>query len=180
VLAKLFPGSALEEPAEKKSLAKTVQRALGFSREAAIQVKGYDDLLVYRAKCCNPIRGEEIVGYITRGKGVAVHSKNCPNVQNLLYESERRMEVEWAPSTEDSYPVQLTVRTQDRPGLLKELTAAITEKTNIRNMETKVGDGGDAVIDLTLDIADKKHLERLVLAMRKVSGVRDVERIYRI
>ena len=180
VLAKLFPGSALEEPAEKKSLAKTVQRALGFSREAAIQVKGYDDLLVYRARCCNPIRGEDIVGYITRGKGVAVHSQNCPNVQNLLYESERRMDVEWAPATEDSYPVQLTVRTQDRPGLLKELTAAITEKTNIRNMETKVGDGGDAVIDLTLDIADKKHLERLVLAMRKVSGVRDVERIYRI
>jgi GTP pyrophosphokinase len=180
LLAKLFPGSVLEETPAKKSLAKTVQRALGFSRDSAIQVKGYGDLLVYRAKCCNPIRGEEIVGYITRGKGVAVHSHNCPNVQNLLYESERRIDVEWAPSTEDSYPVQLTIRTQDRPGLLKELTAAITEKTNIRNMETKIGDAGDAVIDLTLDISDKRHLERLVLAMRKVSGVREVERIYRV
>jgi GTP pyrophosphokinase len=181
VLARLFPDTVLEEPAEKKrSLAQTVQQALGFSRDAAIQVKGYGDLLVYRAKCCNPIRGEEIVGYITRGKGVAVHSRNCPNVQNLLYEAERRIDVEWASSEEDSYPVQLTIRTEDRPGLLKELTAAITDKTNIRNMETQISDAGDAIIDLTLDIADKKHLERIILAMRKVNGVREVERIYRV
>ena len=86
--------------------------------------------------------GEEIVGYITRGKGVAVHAKTCPNVQNLLYQVERRIEVEWAASGEDSYPVQLTLRTQDRPGLLKELTAAISEKTNIRNIETKIGADG--------------------------------------
>ena len=180
VLARLFPGTVLEETTEKKSIAKTVQKALGFSRDAAIQVKGYGDLLVYRANCCNPIRGEEIVGYITRGKGVAVHSKNCPNVENLLYEAERRIEVEWASSKEDAFPVKLSIRTGDRPGLLKELTAAITEKTNIRNMETKIGDDGQAVIDLTLDIADKKHLERLILAMRKVNGVRQVERIYEI
>ncbi|HWP84493.1 MAG TPA: bifunctional (p)ppGpp synthetase/guanosine-3',5'-bis(diphosphate) 3'-pyrophosphohydrolase [Terriglobia bacterium] len=179
LLSRLFPDKQIEEPAEKKSLAKSVQKALGFSRDAAIQVRGYGDLLVYRAKCCNPIRGEEIVGYITRGKGVAVHSKTCPNVQNLLYESERRIDVEWAPSEEEPSPVQLSIRTTDRPGLLKELTAAITEKTNIRNMETRIGDEGNAVIDLTLDISDKKHLERIILAMRKVNGVRDVERIYK-
>ncbi|MBI1955537.1 MAG: bifunctional (p)ppGpp synthetase/guanosine-3',5'-bis(diphosphate) 3'-pyrophosphohydrolase, partial [Acidobacteria bacterium] len=180
VLARLFPGSALEEKTEKKSLAQTVQKALGISREAALQVKGLGDLLVYRAKCCEPIRGEEIVGYITRGKGVAVHAKTCPNVQNLLYESERRIEVEWAAAAEDTYPVQLVLRTHDRPGLLKELTAAISEKTNIRNMETKIAENGEATIDLTLDIADKKHLERLLLAMRKVNGVREVERLYKV
>ena len=180
VLARLFPEKVLEERVEKKSITKTVKKALGFSKDAAIQVKGYGDLLVYRANCCNPIRGEEIVGYITRGKGVAVHSKNCPNVQNLLYEVERRIEVEWAPSEEEASPVQLSIRTTDRPGLLKELTAAITEKTNIRNMETRIGDDGNAVIDFTLDIIDKKHLERLILAMRKVNGVRDVERIYKL
>ena len=157
-----------------------VQNALGFSKDAAIQVKGYGDLLVYRSKCCEPIRGEEIVGYITRGKGIAVHAKSCPNVQNLLYEPERRIEVEWARAAEDSYPVQLVLRTQDRPGLLKELTAAISENTNIRNIETKIENNGEALIALTLDITDKKHLERLILAMRKISGVRDVERIYRV
>ena len=180
VLARLFPGSALEEKTEKRSLTQTVQKALGISREAALQVKGLGDLLIYRAKCCEPIRGEEIVGYITRGKGVAVHAKTCPNVQNLLYESERRIEVEWASATEDTYPVQLVLRTHDRPGLLKELTAAISEKTNIRNIETKIAENGDATIDLTLDIADKKHLERLVLAMRKINGIREVERLYKV
>ncbi len=60
------------------------------------QVEGQNDLLVYRARCCNPIRGEEIVGYVTRGKGVAVHARSCPNVQNLLYEADRRIAVEWA------------------------------------------------------------------------------------
>ena len=179
VLAKLFPESVLEEKAEKKSLAKTVQQALGMGKDAFLQVKGFSDLLIYRAKCCEPIRGEEIVGYITRGKGVAVHAKSCSNVQNLLYESERRIEVEWAPSAEEPYPVQLILRTTDRPGLLKELTAAISEKTNIRNIETRFEENGDATIDLTLDITDKKHLERLVLAMRKVNGVRDVERIHK-
>jgi GTP pyrophosphokinase len=179
VLARLFPDAALEERVEKKSLTKSVQRALGFSRDAAIQVKGFGDLLVYRAKCCNPIRGEEIVGYITRGKGVAVHSKNCPNVQNLMYEVERRLEVEWASPEDDASPVQLSIRTTDRPGLLKELTAAITEKTNIRNVETRIGDEGSAMIDLTLDILDKKHLERIILAMRRVNGVREVERVYK-
>ena len=120
------------------------------------------------------------MGYITRGKGVAVHSKSCPNVQNLLYEAERRIDVEWARAAEDSYPVKFALRTGDRPGLLKELTAAISENTNIRNIETRMEENGDALIDLTLDIKDKKHLERLVLAMRKVSGVRDVERIRKV
>ena len=180
IVGRLFPETVSDSAAEKKSLATKVQNALGFSKDAAIQVKGYGDLLVYRSKCCEPIRGEEIVGYITRGKGIAVHAKSCPNVQNLLYEPERRIEVEWARMAEDSYPVQLVLRTQDRPGLLKELTAAISENTNIRNIETKIENNGEALIALTLDITDKKHLERLILAMRKISGVRDVERIYRV
>ena len=75
--------------------------------DLVIKVKGMDDLLVYRAKCCNPIRGESIVGYVTRGKGVAVHSTICSNVQNLMYEVERRIDVEWARSASESFPVKL-------------------------------------------------------------------------
>jgi GTP diphosphokinase / guanosine-3',5'-bis(diphosphate) 3'-diphosphatase len=180
VLERIFPESAEEQPTEGKTLAKTIGKALGISKDGALQVKGFGNMLVYRAKCCEPIRGEEIVGYITRGKGVAVHAKSCPNVQNLLYQVERRIDVEWASSGEDSYAVQLVIRTKDRPGLLKELTAAISEKTNIRNIETRVESEGDATIDLTLDIPDQKHLERLILAMRKIHGVREVERIHKV
>src|SRR5205814_10080375 len=86
-----------EEDAEKSGgIASVVRRVLFRSNNNAIRVKGHGDLLVYRARCCNPIRGESVVGYVTRGKGVAVHAANCPNVVALMYEPERKIEVEWA------------------------------------------------------------------------------------
>jgi GTP diphosphokinase / guanosine-3',5'-bis(diphosphate) 3'-diphosphatase len=145
-----------------------------------IKVRGVDDLLVYRAKCCNPIRGEAIVGYVTRGKGVAVHSRMCPNVQGLMYDVERKIEVEWARAAEDAFPVRIVVHTDDRPGMLNQLTSVLSnENSNIRSLEAKAEtdqDGG--VVEMTVDVRDKKQLEKLVAAMRRISGVRDVERLY--
>jgi GTP diphosphokinase / guanosine-3',5'-bis(diphosphate) 3'-diphosphatase len=148
--------------------------------DLAIKVKGSDDVMVYRAKCCNPIPGEAIVGYVTRGKGVAVHSLACPNVQNLMYEVERKIEVEWARGASDQFAVKLVVRTDDRPGLLNQLTSILsTENTNIRSLEARTdaehGDG--AIIEMTVDVRDKKQLEKLIVAMRRISGVRDIERL---
>ena len=113
-----------------------VRRVFGGDNHAIV-VKGHDDLLVYRARCCNPIKGEDVVGYVTRGKGVAVHSKNCPNVQNLLYEADRRIDVEWGKkdSAAAAYPVKLVLMCDDRAGMLKQMTALISdENTNIRNI----------------------------------------------
>jgi GTP pyrophosphokinase len=148
--------------------------------DLAIKVKGSDDVMVYRAKCCNPIPGEAIVGYVTRGKGVAVHSLACPNVQNLMYEVERKIEVEWARGASDQFAVKLVIRTDDRPGLLNQLTSILsTENTNIRSLEARTdaehGDG--AIIEMTVDVRDKKQLEKLIVAMRRISGVRDIERL---
>src|SRR5580704_6621437 len=116
VLARLFGEPAKTEESEatdsKPTLVKTVKRMLGFD-EAPLVVKGHDDLLVYRAKCCNPIPGDEIVGYITRGRGVAVHTKSCPNVQNLLYQAERRIAVEWGGGGASTFPVQLSIKAKD-------------------------------------------------------------------
>ncbi len=147
--------------------------------DAVIRVKGVDELLVYRAKCCNPIRGEGIVGYVTRGKGVAVHSKLCSNVQNLMYDVERKIEVEWARSTSDAFPVKIVVHTDDRPGMLAQLTSVLSnENTNIRSLEAKTGTEQDgALVEMTVDVRDKKQLEKVVSAMRRISGVRDVERL---
>ncbi|MGD0500466.1 MAG: bifunctional (p)ppGpp synthetase/guanosine-3',5'-bis(diphosphate) 3'-pyrophosphohydrolase [Bryobacteraceae bacterium] len=146
-----------------------------------IRVTGADDLLVYRAKCCNPIRGEAIVGYVTRGKGVAVHSKSCPNVQNLMYDVERKIEVEWARAASDDFPVRIVVHTDDRPGMLNQLTSVLSdENTNIRDLEARGdADQGGGVVEMTVDVRDKKQLEKLVAAMRRLSGVRDVERLFR-
>lgn len=197
VLNKLEPGSTMAaEPAPSEG---TVGNALGHMSDAvkkvffgkgsdSLQVEGQDDLLVYRARCCNPIRGEEIIGYVTRGKGVAVHARSCPNVQNLLYESDRRIQVEWAPSATEpgttkaqTYPVKLTVLCDDRPGLLKEFTAIIADDgTNIRSVDTKATPEGTMVVDFVVETVDVRHLNKLVQNLRKVPGVRDVHRVQKI
>jgi len=176
VLSKLIPSASIEaeQPARFSGM---VKRALGLGRDAAIQVHGHDDLMVYRAKCCNPVRGESIVGYITRGKGISVHSKSCPNVQNLVYDADRRIEVEWTGPKYGLYPVKLTLATADRRGLLADVTAAINDvHSNIQNIEARTGDD-QASIEVTLDIVDMHHLERIVSTLRKIDGVHQVRRV---
>jgi GTP pyrophosphokinase len=193
VLAKLSPGLSDEPPAEEttretRTLGTVIRRVFGQSADAgAIKVKGYNDLMVYRARCCNPIHGEAIVGYVTRGKGVAVHALSCPNVTNLMYEADRRIAVEWAkagkaatPSGKATYPVKLTVFCDDRPAMLKQLTAVISDgNTNIRNIEARTADS-QATIDIVIDIEDVKHLERVMTGLRKIPGIHDVQRLSKI
>jgi GTP pyrophosphokinase len=195
VLAKLSPGlsdqpAAEDAPPSKEggTLGSVIRRVFGQSADGgAIKVKGYNDLLVYRARCCNPIRGEAIVGYVTRGKGVAVHAVSCPNVNNLMYEADRRIAVEWAkpakaatPNGKATYPVKLTVFCDDRPAMLKQLTAVISDdNTNIRNIEARTADS-QATIDIVIDIEDVKHLERVMTGMRKIPGIHDVQRLNKI
>src|SRR3982075_3927781 len=153
-----------------------------FGDHNAITVKGQGDMLVYRARCCNPIRGESIVGYITRGKGVAVHSINCPNVTNLLYEPERRIDVEWARDehTPTAYPVKLTVFCDDRFGMLKSITSVIGDaQSNIRNITAHTANS-QASVEVVLDIADLKHLEQIIAGLRKIPGVHEVQRLQKI
>jgi GTP pyrophosphokinase len=187
ILARLAPASgapvADNDGEQSGGIASVVRRVFGGdSGNNAIRVKGHGDLLVYRARCCNPIRGEDVVGYVTRGKGVAVHAVNCPNVVNLLYEPERKIDVEWArdDGTPSSYPVKLTVFCDDRFGMLKQMTAVISDaKTNIRDMQVR-SSNGQANIDIILDIADLKHLENIINGVRKIPGVHDVQRLQKI
>ncbi len=160
-------------------LVKTVKRMLGIG-EAPLLVRGHGDLLVYRAKCCNPIPGEEIIGYITRGRGVAVHTLTCPNVQNLMYQTERRIAVQWGSGGEATFPVQLLIRSKDRPGMLAEITSFISGAgANIRTLETRP-DGVNARIEAILDITDRRQLEGILANIRKIVGVYRVERVYRV
>jgi GTP diphosphokinase / guanosine-3',5'-bis(diphosphate) 3'-diphosphatase len=187
ILGRMAPAAgtplADEEQEKPSGLASVVRRVFGGDQNNnAIRVKGHGDLLVYRARCCNPIRGEAIVGYVTRGKGVAVHALNCPNVTNLLYEPERKIDVEWAQDdgTPSAYPVKLTVFCDDRFGMLKQITAVISDtQTNIRNIEARTNNG-QANVDIVLDIADLKHLENIVNGVRKIPGVHDVQRLQKI
>ncbi len=186
VLARLAPSSAApaaDDGDKSSGIASVVRRVFGGDTgNNAIRVKGHGDLLVYRARCCNPIRGEDVVGYVTRGKGVAVHALDCPNVVNLLYEPERRIDVEWArdEGTPSSYPVKLTVFCDDRFGMLKQITAVISDaKTNIRDVQVR-SSNAQANVDVILDIADLKHLENIINGVRKIPGVHDVQRLQKV
>src|ERR1019366_9338566 len=160
---KLVP-DGLREKAPEGPVTAAVRRALGAGEEK-IKVRGFDDLMVFRARCCNPIRGEKIVGYITRGKGVSVHSSTCPNVVNLLYDPERRIDVEWdtAAGSKDAtsrYVVKLTMEVEDRKGVLAAVSTKIAGiNTNIKNMEARTDEDKHAQIDVTVEIDDVKHLE---------------------
>ena len=181
VLGKLVPTERLHEKAPEGPITAAVKRAFGAGEEK-IKVRGSDDLLVFRARCCNPILGEKIVGYITRGKGVSVHSVACPNVVNLMYDPERRIDVGWdkARSREGaaSYTVRLTIEVEDRKGLLAAVSAKIADiNTNITDLEARSGVNDQrARIDLTVEIGDLKHLEKVIKSLKSVSGVLDVER----
>jgi len=195
LLNKLAPGSTTLPEAEpapevKPGTAAAMSdavRKLHLTGSDSLQVEGQNDMLVYRARCCNPIRGEEIVGYVTRGKGVAVHARGCPNVQNLLYESDRRINVEWsrvggeAAGRPQRYPVKITVSCDDRPGMLKELIAAISDdNANISGVDIRKDENGDSVVELIAEAEDLGHLNRMVLGLRRVPGVRAVQRTQKL
>jgi guanosine-3',5'-bis(diphosphate) 3'-pyrophosphohydrolase len=181
LLGKLVPAERLKEKPPDGMVVSVVKRAFGGGEEK-IKVRGSDDVLVFRAKCCNPIRGEKIVGYITRGKGVSVHSATCPNVVNLLYDPERKIEVEWDKTSGAEaaapYTVKLTMEVEDRKGVLAAVSAKIADiNTNIKDLEARTGDENQhARIDVTVEISDVQHLDRVIKSLKTVNGVLDVER----
>ncbi len=178
VLAKLVP-KELEEKPGTASVGTVVRRMLR-RNEDKVKVSGFDDLLVFRARCCHPIRGEKIVGYVTRGKGVSVHAARCPNVLNLLYDPERRIEVVWEKGTAESgFNVLLGIQVEDRRGILAEVTSKIAGlKTNVLKVEASSGDYHGR-ISVTVEIENLKHLQRIIKEIRGVPGVLEVERLMR-
>src|SRR5919106_1287055 len=184
LLQKIVPSEQLKEKPPDSAVVSVVKRVLrpGGATADKIKVRGFDDLMVFRAKCCNPIRGEKIVGYITRGKGVSVHSASCSNVINLMFDPERRIEVEWdsAGSDQAPYTVRLTMQVEDRKGMLAEISAKVSDiNTNITNMEARTGEDHQARIDMTVEISDVKHLEKVIKSIKGVQGVLGVERTAR-
>lgn len=145
--------------------------------DARISVQGVDHLLVYRARCCSPILGDPITGYITRGQGVSVHAENCPNIKNAVVDAQRRVPVSWDPTPGETYPVRLSVEVHDRPGLLAAMTTAVSDKGgDIRRAEARTYDDRPGVVDLVVRVRDLDHLKSLVRSVKDISGVARVER----
>lgn len=145
--------------------------------DARISVQGVDHLLVYRARCCSPIQGDAIIGYITRGQGVSVHAVSCPNVKNAMVDTQRRVEVSWDATPGETYPVRLSVEFHDRPGFLGAVTTAVADKGgDIRRAEARTYEDRPGVVDLVVRVRDLDHLKALVRSVKDVPGVARVER----
>jgi GTP pyrophosphokinase len=168
--------AATENPPGR--LRQAVRRILPFGGPSPITVKGQGDLLAYLAKCCNPLPGEDIVGYVTRGRGVSVHSSDCPNVKNLLYNPEREIEVKWDSVGTDIYEVSLRIETEDQKGMLARLTDAISRAgSNIKQFGADTyAETARATISLVCQLRDQRQLEKLMRELRAVPGVIAVHR----
>lgn len=177
ILSSLFPEHepSLEETTQPSTIAEVVRKVLRRS-ETSIAVQGQDGLLVYLAKCCNPIPGDDIVGYITRGKGISVHKADCTNVSNFT--SDRIADVAWINVQENEvFPVKLAIFIDDRQGILADITSAISNlNTNIRESRSST-DGSQGSVEVIIDINDLKHLQKVVQVLKSIRGIRDVERV---
>jgi GTP pyrophosphokinase len=169
-----------EGPHRESAVSRVVRKILPFGA-SDIVVVGHNDLMATLAKCCGPVPGEPIVGYITRGRGVSVHSQTCPNVRNLLYDPERQIDVSWAGKKEATYAIDLEVAVDDRPGLLADLTQVIAgERSNIRRIEARSDEVRQGYVSVALEASDLKHLEKILARIRAVPGVREVIRKYNV
>jgi GTP pyrophosphokinase len=176
LMEKLFPEETLTQ--KKQPLIKKVVTRVTKRPPSAIQVKDIETSIINLAKCCSPIRGEPIVGYITSGKGVTVHSLRCPLIKREVLASDRMVEVLWDESTKGMYKATLNIKGEDSPGVLANLTAAIAQlegnitKANVNTTQDKKGH-----VKLTLDIRDIKHLNSII---KKISSIKEISSVERI
>lgn len=142
-----------------------------------IEVKGVDGVNVRIAKCCTPVPGDEIVGYITIGRGISVHRKDCKNLQNNA-DPERLVEVKWENSNSTSYSASIEIRAFDKPNVIADIASRVNEsKLSMSYLNAKVVKNGDAVIDITVEITDSEELERVMEKLKRINNVLEVYRI---
>ena len=142
-----------------------------------IVVKGIDNCLVRLSRCCNPLPGDEIVGYITKGRGVSVHRKDCVNVKDLLKEENRMIDVKWVEEKQADYSVDIEIFANDRNGLLSDIIAQVNNtKANVLAVNAKAGKDRIVITEMTLEIKNLDELNTILKAIRKVDSVYEVKR----
>jgi GTP pyrophosphokinase len=178
VLAKLAPAEALE--AERAPQAPPQKAARPAPKAAeGVKIRGVEDLLVRFAKCCSPVPGDTIVGFITRGRGLTVHTKDCLTVAKNVLDKERLVNVEWDAAAPAKRPVKIAVYIgRDRPGLLAEISSAISSRSgNITKAEVNVTEDGRGMNHFVVEVADLSQLQGIIQAIREVKDIINVERI---
>lgn len=147
-------------------------------RTQGVKVKGIDNILVRFARCCSPLPGDDIVGYITRGRGITVHRKDCPNIENIPGGVERLIDVHWDNDKKSSYKTEIQVIAPDRKGLLSEITNIISEaKLHVTAVNAKTTKEKIAIINLTIEISSTDQLTKVINKFKSMAEVIDVKRV---
>jgi GTP pyrophosphokinase len=176
LLKKAVPLENLDSTSNKERIEKIIKTITSPS-DGGVLVRGYDDVMIRFANCCSPLPGEEIVGYITRGKGITIHRNDCPRL--LEVDLARRIDVEWDAKFEGSRPARILVTCTDRPGILSSITKTFsTSEVNISKAEIHSTDVEDAIGTFDVVVSDLSQLEDVINSIKKVKGVKSVERIY--
>ena len=146
--------------------------------ERAVKVKGGRDLLMQLSRCCNPVPGDRIMGYITRGRGLTIHAVGCPNLDALDYDRDRLVDVEWDFTTPSTHPVKVSIVAVDKPGVLANVSSSISgAEANITRAEIATSENRKAILDFVVEVQDTAHLERVLKAIERVEGVITVRRV---
>ena len=179
VIEKVLAGLQNEAISEDSDLDVVVHgRRRSKLSDSGVLVRGAPDILVKLAKCCTPVPGDKIVGFVTRGSGVSVHQADCHNVASLLNEPERMIDVEWAPSSKSLFLVQIQVEALDRSGLLSDVTRVLSEHhVNILSATVNTSSDRLAISRFVFEMGDTTHLDRVLNAVRRIDAVYDVYRV---
>jgi GTP diphosphokinase / guanosine-3',5'-bis(diphosphate) 3'-diphosphatase len=180
VVGKLLPKKTLEEFEKQAEIVKVRDPSQAHAGECSgIKVKSFgEDMMLRIGKCCNPVPGDAIIGYITRGRGVSIHIVDCPSMLALAGETERLVDVEWDTSHKMPFPARISIVTEDKPGLLAKISITVSEcDVNMTRANVQMGALKRAYFDLSLEILDLDHLNRTLETIRKIPGVIHVERV---
>ncbi len=181
VIKVLFPSvDDAVEPAKPSVIERLVNKVRGTENDRGVKIQGVDGVMVRYAQCCQPVPGDEVVGYVTRGRGVSIHRADCPNLLPLAHEPERRLEIDWQEKFGERFIVRLALEGTDRRGLYADVASAVSSTgTDIRQMDLKAIDGR-AVGAMMVEVENLQHLQQIVKAVRRVKGISDVARRERI
>jgi GTP pyrophosphokinase len=181
VIKVLFPtADDSAEPAKPSVIERLVDKVRGTENDRGVKIQGVDGVMVRYAQCCQPVPGDEVVGYVTRGRGVSIHRADCPNLLPLAHEPERRLEIDWQEKFGERFIVRLALEGTDRRGLYADVASAVSSTgTDIRQMELKAVDGR-AVGSIMVEVENLEHLQQIVKRVRQVKGISEIARRERI
>ena len=178
LLKKVVPSENIDSESDKERIEKII-KTITSSSDGGVLIRGYDDVMIRFANCCSPLPGEDIIGYITRGKGITIHRHDCPKL--LEVDLARRIDVEWDSKFKGSRPARILVTCTDKPGILSSITNTFsTSEVNISKAEIHSTDVEDAIGTFDVVVTDLSQLEDVIKSIKKVKGVKSVERMQEI